>query len=72
MGSQQQAVRVMVETMGAVLDDDDATREFGEKMDALSDSDRLSVVGSMASVGTTMAQTILSATAGCDRPAVGR
>lgn len=73
MGSQkQQAVRAFVETLGYVLGDHVSKFDFGdlgEKMAALSESDMKSVVGSMASVGATMAQTILSATTGLDHPA---
>jgi len=73
MGSQkQQAVRALVETLGYVLGDHDPRLDFadlGEKMAALSESDMKSVVGSMASVGATMAQGILSATTGLDHPA---
>lgn len=73
MGSlQQQAVKVLVETLSNVLGDHDPKLDFGEfgnKMTSLSDSDIKSVVGSMASVGATMAQTILSATTGLNNPA---
>ena len=70
MGSlQQQAVEILVDTLGNVLENHDPKLDFGDfrrKLNALSDSDMKSVVGSMASVGATMAQTILSATCGLD------
>lgn len=73
MGSlQQQRVTVLVEALGNFLGDQDSKMDFGDfrnKMTALSDSDMKSVVGSMASVGATMAQTILSATTELDHPA---
>lgn len=70
MGSlQQQAVEILVDTLGNVLENHNPKLDFGDfrrKLNALSDSDMKSVVGSMASVGATMAQTILSATTGLD------
>lgn len=76
MGSpQQQAVKVLVETLSSVLGDHDPKLDFGDfgdKMTALSDADIKSVVGSMTSVGATMAQTILSATTGLDHGAPER
>jgi hypothetical protein len=72
---QQQAVRAFVETLGHVLGDHDPKLDFGDfgnKMTALSSSDMKSVVGSMAKVGATMAQTILSATTGLGHPAPER
>ena len=76
MGTQkQQAVRTFVETLGYVLGDHDPKLDFGDLGDnitALSESDMKSVVGSMASVGATMAQTILSASTGLDHPSPER